>query len=377
MRVVFWGTYDTGKPRTRLLCSGMRAAGIDVEHIHIPIWEGIEDKTGVRGWRARAKIALRWVLSYPRLVWHLLRTPRPDLLLIGYPGIIDILIAAPIARARDVPVAWDVFISMYDTICEDRNLVRRDGLIGRMLYRLERFALHRADMLFMDTRAHARRLERLFALPDDCCGTVWVGVESGHFPAQAPRSSGAAMMRVLFYGQFIPLHGVETIVAAARLLRDAPVRWHLIGRGQESECVRRMLDEQPLSNVEWTEWVEYPELHRRISEADLCLGIFGTSEKAASVIPNKVFQILAAQRPLVTRDGPAIRELLSPSPPCTWLVRAGDPDALADTIMAHRQALLEQGPPIGCHSALQRRIDEAAIGQQFLALAQRALDNRL
>src|SRR5690606_21901138 len=119
---------------------------------------------------------------------RLLRAPCPDLLLVGYPGILDVLVIAPIARMRGVPLAWDVFVSLYDTICEDRRLLQRDSLPARALYRLERFALKRADVLFMDTHAHARRLEQLFDLPEGSCGAVWVGVETERFPAHPPRA---------------------------------------------------------------------------------------------------------------------------------------------------------------------------------------------
>ena len=54
---------------------------------------------------------------------------------------------------------------------------------------------------------------------------------------------------------------------------------------------------------ERVDWVDYADLVSWISRADLCLGIFGTSEKAASVIPNKVYQVVAAGRPVCPRCG--------------------------------------------------------------------------
>lgn len=376
MRVVCWGTYDTGKPRARILLSGLRTVGVDLQEIHAPIWDGIEDKSQVRGIGTRVAIVVRWLFAYPGLIWRLLRTPRPDLLLIGYPGILDILIAAPIARLRRIPLAWDVFLSLYDTICEDRRLLRPGGISARALHWLERFALRRADVLFMDTRSHAARLEHLFNLPEDSCGAIWVGVESRHFPiALAPSRPREGPMRVLFYGQFIPLHGIETIVAAAKLLRQHAIHWQLIGHGQETRRIRELLDQDPLPNVQWDEWVEYRELGARIAAADLCLGIFGTSGKAASVIPNKVFQIVAAGRPLITRDSPAIRELLAPSPPCVRLVEAGDPQALADAVLAHHKAVPDSDM-CECHAPLADQIGAAAIGRQFLDLMRRRITTR-
>jgi glycosyltransferase involved in cell wall biosynthesis len=242
-----------------------------------------------------------------------------------------------------------------------------------MLRWLERTALRRFDLLFMDTHAHARRLEQLFELADGCCDAVWVGVETRFFFRLAAnrREPRASAMRVLFYGQFIPLHDVATIIAAAALLRDQPIQWQLVGRGQESERIRRMLIDDPLPHVQWTDWLDYAQLNRWIADADLCLGIFGTSDKAASVIPNKVFQIVAAGRPLITRDSPAIRELLSPSPPCAYLVAPGDPRALADAVLTHSRAFFDNDAIGGCHDQLVHRIDAAAIGRQFLEMIKR------
>ena len=81
----------------------------------------------------------------------------------------------------------------------------------------------------------------------------------------------------------------------------------------------------------------YQELLQRIHAADVCLGIFGATEKAARVIPNKVFQIIASGRPLITADTPAARELLEPGP-AIQLVPAADPDALRRAAQKLREA---------------------------------------
>ena len=133
-----------------------------------------------------------------------------------------------------------------------------------------------------------------------------------------------------------------------------------------------MLADDPLPRVKWTDWVAYRQLRLWLSQADLCLGIFGTSEKAASVIPNKVFQIVAAGRPVLTRDSPAIRELLSPGAPCTYLVPAGDACALAEAVLAHHRLLRGDRPrPGDCHADLIGKIDSTAIGRQFVDMTRR------
>jgi glycosyltransferase involved in cell wall biosynthesis len=349
-----------------------------VRECHAPVWEGIEDKSQVAGRRRRLRLVLRWLAGYPALLWAFLRAPRPDLVLVGFPGFLDVIAVAPLARLRGVPVVWDMFMSLYDTVVLDRRLVAPGAFRARALHWLEGLAVRRADLVFLDTEAHARRVESLFGLPAQRCGAVWVGAEVERFRLPPP-AGGAARpagtpLRVLFYGQFIPLHGIDTIVAAARLTSEEGIEWTVIGRGQEAPAIRRLLAETPLPKLRWVEWVDYAELRTWIRAADVCLGVFGTSDKAASVIPNKVFQIVAAGQPLITRDSPAIRELLDPAAPCVSLVAPGDAPALARAVRTHAEgARVAAG---GCHASLAGRIDAPAIGRQFEKLVARRLGPR-
>jgi glycosyltransferase involved in cell wall biosynthesis len=250
-------------------------------------------------------------------------------------------------------------------VVDDRRLFSIHHPAARVLWGLEWLAVRAANGIFMDTEAHARRLEGLFRLRDGECGAVWVGAETEKFPvAPATAPQPERPLQVLFYGQFIPLHGIEYIVEAAGLLRDEKIDWILIGQGQETQRVREMLANAPVARLRWLEWIDYPDLITWIQQADICLGIFGTSKKAANVIPNKVYQIIAAQKPLITRDSPAIRELLRHNPPCVALIPAGNAHALANAVKSHADMLADHRTT-RCHADLANKIDAAAIGVQF------------
>src|SRR5437764_1167947 len=128
----------------------------------------------------------------------------------------------------------------------------------------------------------------------------------------------------LFVGKLIPLHGVETILGAARAAPELSLR--IVGSGQ----LEHLLAERP-PNVEWVRWVDYEELPGELRRAGCALGIFGTSAKAQRVIPNKAFQALACGTPLITADTPAARELLVHEE-SALLVPPGDPQALAAAV---------------------------------------------
>ncbi|WP_460275647.1 glycosyltransferase [Celeribacter sp. ULVN23_4] len=328
--VLFWGTYDLGKPRTRILRDGLREIGIEVIEIHADIWSGQEDKSQT-GWAALLRIALRALMAYPVLIWRYLRAPHHDIVIVPYLGQIDVLILCPFAQLKRRAVVWDMFISLYDTVVQDRQMTRPKSLIARALKALEWLGCRAADRVLMDTPAHARRIAGLFHVAYDRVDAVPVGAEPEAFANVPPRQAHGGPVRILFYGQLIPLHGVQTILEAALSERGRDYDWHLIGSGQHSDLVRTTLAQSAATHITWEAWRTYEDLRTAIAEADICLGIFGNSDKAASVIPNKVYQALIAGRPVVTRRSPAMEEAFAPHPGLE-LVAPSDPDALLDGI---------------------------------------------
>jgi glycosyltransferase involved in cell wall biosynthesis len=373
LRVMFWGTYDLSKPRNRILLQGLRASGATVQECRAAVWDHVRDK-GTLGAGSLARGLLRTWLAYPQLILRFLRAEVPDVLVVGYLGQLDVLVLCPFARLRGVPVLWDQFLSIYDTVVDDRHKVPRHHPLAKVLYAWEWLACRAADRVLMDTRAHARYVVDTFGVAPEHVEAVWVGAETAVFRPAVSRPNGVRDgLRVLFYGQLIPLHGVETIVRAARLVRDLPITFVLIGSGQEEGLVRRLLEEEPLPSLEWHPWVDYERLIEAIEDADVCLGVFGRSQKAARVIPNKVFQIIAARRPLITQDSPAIRELFDGASPGVRLVPPGNPQALAGALTA--MLAEEQRPHTPPSLTLRDRISPEAIGHQLTDVLQRLLSD--
>ena len=377
MRIVYWGTYDLGKPRNRILLRGLRENGVELIECHADVWSDIEDKSRVIAFGQRLRLLVRWLFCYPRLVVMYLRLPRHDVVVVGYLGQIDVLVLWPFARLRGAAIVWDAFLSLYNTVVEDRELLGRRHPLALLLYALDWLACRAANRVVLDTRAHADYFAKRYGLPATRTAVVPVGAETDAFPPRprsAPDAHPGIPATVLFYGQFIPLHGIETVVRAARVLADDPVEWVLIGRGQEEPKIRRMLDDQPLPKLRWIPWVNYHELAGWIHRSDLCLGIFGMTEKAAMVIPNKVFQILATGTPLITRDSPAIRELVTDEAIGVYLVPPADPASLADAVrrcLRERPALASES----LHAGLRDRIEPLAVGRRLAEVLEGAVRN--
>ncbi len=355
MRVLYFGTYDRSYPRNAQVISALRGVGVEVVEQHRSVWEQRHN------WSVGLRQALRVAKAERSLRHATADGRRADVLIVGYPGHFDLPAAKRIARGR--PVVFNPLISLYDTLVGDRGRLRRGSPGAGVVHLVDRRAFRRADVVVADTEAHARFFRERFGLADDRVEVCFVGAEDRLFrPGWQPE----APFHALFVGKLIPLHGLETILAAAALAPEIPFR--VVGSGQ----LEPLLYDRP-ANVEWIPWIEYEELPDEIQAAGCALGVFGTGEKAARVIPNKAFQALACGTPLVTADTPAARELLTNGKDAL-LVAAGDAGGLAAAVrrLAADPVLAETVGGAG-RQTYNARASEAALGVLWLAVLERAV----
>jgi glycosyltransferase involved in cell wall biosynthesis len=349
VQVVYFGTYERRYPRNAQVISSLRRAGVEVSERHEPVWEGREQK-----WSAGLSVIPRLAVAQARLA--LKPGVDGDAVIVGYPGHLDLPAARRAAGGR--PVVFNPLVSLADTLVSDRGRFRPRSLPARLLVAIDRRALRAADLVVADTQANADFLAGLAGIAPDRVAVCFVGAEEHVFgPGWAPEEPFTAV----FVGKLIPLHGLETILAAARLAPE--LRLRVIGSGQ----LDPLLESRP-PNVEWVRWVEYERLPGELRRADCALGIFGTSDKARRVIPNKAFQALACGVPLVTADSPAARELLADGE-TALLVPPGDPAALAEAIgrLASDSALARRLGDGGL-AAYRARASEDVLGARWRAL---------
>jgi glycosyltransferase involved in cell wall biosynthesis len=346
MRVLAFGTYEQRYPRNAQVLSALRGAGVEVAERHVSVWDGQEHKFG-----AGLGSAARLALAEARLLAR--RPAEPfDVVLVGYPGHLDLAAARRVARGR--PVVFNPLVSLWDTLVEDRRRFRRGSLAGRALRGIDRGALRAADLVVADTEQHAQLFRELGARRVEVC---FVGAEERLF-----KRGWRGGERFLFVGKLIPLHGLETILAAARLAPE--LRLNVVGSGQLEQLLQR---DRP-ANVDWTTWLAYEQLPAVLRGSKAALGIFGTSTKAARVIPNKAFQALATGTPLVTADSPAARELLTDGE-SALLVPPGDPEALAAALrrLAADEELGQRLSAAG-HAVYRERASEQVLGERWRTL---------
>lgn len=376
MRVCYFGTYERNYPLNSIIIKGLKKNGIEVVECHVSLWEKHRNKHGdFLKVFSLVRLSASLAIAYLKLGFKFLREYKDiDTVIIGYIGQLDIfwLKFLTLFCKNKPKIIFVPLVSLYDTAIIDRGLSSKNNLFSKLLFYIDKFSFKMADIIIFDTNEHINYISNLFNLNRSKFKRVWVGADEDVFcpiefkspkqschpelvsrsasnigltdfksPGQTIKKIGKVCgnrrqilkqvqndkkeklyanrqydannkFTVLFFGKYIPLHGLEYIIKAAKLIEnEKDIKFRMIGNGQLYDKIIKLSDDLDVKNIEFIEWVEYDKLVDEINKADVVLGIFGGTEKSLRVIPNKVFQAVACKKPVITGNSPAIKELFA------------------------------------------------------------------
>ena len=272
---------------------------------------------------------------YVEMLWRLLRARRaydPHVYVLGFRGHEIAWLVRALTRGR--PLVVDAMMSPYAALVEEGKAGPVGAMLARLWRPIEKHAMDCSDLVLTDTPLQAQDLARRFGIAPERILVLPVGASEPATPVTTqPASALTEPLNVLFYGSFLPLHGVSVIVHAAGLVPDLPIHFRFIGgnpkqvRALHAACAR-----QGVTAYTHTRWVPLPELiEREIPSADLCLGgPFGGTPQARRVVTGKTSQCLALGRPTVVGQIAADYGFIDREN--CLLVPQADPCALAEAL---------------------------------------------
>lgn len=249
-------------------------------------------------------------IRWPNLIKKFIRIKdQIDIIFVGKVGHFDIPLAWLLGKLFHKPVVFDVFVSLYDSQVLDRKLHSPNSREAKRLVKYDKWSCLLSDLVIVDTIQHKKYFQQEFNLQRAKFEVLPVGAQDIFLPRPFLKKCGHTF-KVLFYGTYIPLHGVQYILQAAKLLEsDDTIKFELIGNGQTYNEMINLAKKLNLTNVNFIDPLPIGNLIEKIAKADICLGIFGNTNKARRVIPNKVYQCAAMRKPIITGDSPAVREV--------------------------------------------------------------------
>ncbi len=279
----------------------------------------------------------------------------------------------PPFRHRDVrfikkisikPVVFDPLISKYLTKAIDYGHFWK----APMKYFLDKIPFSTCDLLIADTQAHKHFFAKKFKLDSQKISVVPIGVDTTKFHKITNQVINDKLFHVGFYGSFVPLQGIPKIIEVANLLKDhTDIVFDIIGSGYDYKKSDKLINKYNLKNVNMLGWVDYDELNSLLNKFDICLGIFGNSLKADSVIPNKVYHYASLGKCIISKDTPGIREIFTNNKDI--VLCDNSPEMIAEKIIylkKHKSKIIEIGE--NAFDIVSTRYNHIEIAKTFISV---------
>ena len=273
-----------------------------------------------------------------------------DFALVCFPSFYDVPLAKLLCVLKRKPLVYNPMDSQYLALAKDRGLARKGSLKDKILWLYDLIPCRLADAITVHSEMHARQFVEMFGLNP----RKLLVVPQGYLrekPAPRPRKFPGFV--VGYVGSFIPHHGVEYVLRAAKILQDAEIQvsFKLMGGGQALGKMRALANELGLRNAEFLGAHEIPEMvDFAANDCDVLLGVFGTSVRTEINVPGKIWEALAFGKPLVTVESAGTRFIGLQHQKHAWLVRQADEAGIAEAV----RTLLED-------TVLRRGLGEQAL----------------
>jgi len=261
--------------------------------------------------------------------------PRVDLVWGTSPPLPQVFTAWLVARLKRAKFLFEVR-DLWPAFAIQLGILRHPVLIWLSLI-LERFLYRRADRLVVNSPGFIDHLSGRGAKK----GKI-VLIRNGVDPAMFdPTSEGAEFrarhgLEEKFVALYAGAHGISNDLAvlldAADILRSDPrIRFLLVGDGKEKPGLVLRATEKKLDNILFLPPVAKQNMAEVLAACDCGIAILKPIPLYGTTYPNKVFDYMAAGRPVVLAIDGVIRKVVEEAR-AGVAVPPGNPQALADAV---------------------------------------------
>jgi len=199
---------------------------------------------------------------------------------------------------------------------------------------LERFLYRHADRVIVNSpgfREHVEAIgtKRVELVPNGADPSMFDPDDRGVTFRQSYHLTD--MFVVMYAGAHGMSNDLGVVLEAAKILSDIDVHIVLLGDGKEKANLRAQADAMGLINVTFAPSVPKADVPGVLAGADACIAILKPLEEYKTTYPNKVFDYMAAGRPVVLAIDGVIREVVEAAE-CGIFAEPGNPSALAEAI---------------------------------------------
>lgn len=237
---------------------------------------------------------------------------------------------------------------------------------------LERFLYRRADRVMVNSPGFlepvtGRGAKRVELIPNGADPSMFDPNDDGEIFRRSNQVTDKFV--VLYAGAHGMSNDLDVVLDAAALLVDLnEIQLVLLGDGKEKPALMARAQKMGLKNVTFLPSVPKTEMASALAGADACLAILKPLEEYKTTYPNKVFDYMAAGRPVVLAIDGVIREVVEAAG-CGIFAAPGNAVEVANAIR-QLAADKKESRIMGMQGRdyLQKNFSRAAIGGKLLGL---------
>ena len=270
------------------------------------------------------------------------------------PPIFQAVSAWLVARLKRVPFLLEVR-DLWPAFAIEAGILRNPLLIQLSLW-LERFLYSHADLVVVNSPGYIEHVKEKGAkhiemIPNGSDASMFKPQEKG---LDLRKKFGLENKFLVVYAG---AHGISNdlpvILHAAKLLtKNTKIHFILVGDGKEKSALQQKAHEIQLTNLTFIDPVSKNQMADVLAAADACIAILKPLELYKTTYPNKVFDYMAAGRPVLLVIDGVIRKVVEEAK-CGLFVQPGNADDLVKMTIRLSQ-----------HSAKAREMGKA--GQKYI-----------
>lgn len=367
LSVCFFGTYDQNYTSNQMILRGLKSQGVKVIEVnyHIGVTQ-ITNQKQLGAFALLSRVIKKWKLIKEVIAkWPQIK--KTDIIYVGYPGHFDVFLAYPIAKLLRKKLVFNPLLIFYIGFSEEQGILNKQSLMGKLVKWGEGLVYRLVDLAFADTPYQKTHLLKLFNLPASKLKVLPIGADEGVYK-HIPYKANGKDINVVYYGLYSPIHGVEHLVEAAKILKKEPgIRFTMVGNGNRYQEIRALIDKYKLTN--FTFHLDAPEKEQfpLIASADVFLGFLQKHPTVDRVIPNKVYQGLAMGKVVLTAESPVSRSMFVHKDNI-YFCQAANPSSIAKGLLELRDnPSLRQSIADNAFQLFDKNFSSTAIGKQLVA----------
>ncbi len=247
--------------------------------------------------------------------------------------------------------------------------VLKNPLLIKMSLWLETFLYAHADQILVNSPGYiahvqARGARQVQLIPNGADPTMFHPQESGEGWRKAQGLEGKFI--ALYAGAHGMSNDLDVALECAALLQDqAQIHLVLLGDGKEKPRLQARAAQMGLQNLTFLPPIPKEEIPAALAGCHACFALLKPLEEYKTTYPNKVFDYMAAGRPIALGIDGVIREVVEGAG-CGIFCPPGNPAALAEALR-RLHANPTQAQAMGCagRAALEKNFSREAIARRL------------